>query len=144
MANTTQDAKHFINEFNRGLKILTRDLAKKYPNDATIGRAQKRVATAVSAMPVYVIDTAGAYLYKYRTHIYNLDIVAEKFFMESTFQDDLDECDDAENADLVAYIIPRAKQHAMSLPPESRDEYGEIIRNLLDNYIEYKALTIRA
>jgi len=142
MAASTQDAKYFINGFNRGLKILTRDLAKKYPTDATIGRAQKRVVAAISAMPIYVIETAGAFLYKYRTHVYNLDKAAEDFIMGSTFQDDIDESDDAENADLLTYIIPRAKKHAMSLPPKARDEYGEIIKNLLDNYIEYKALTM--
>lgn len=127
----------YVESFNHKLKILTRDLAKRYPTDAKIARAQKRIMTVVAFDPILVIKNVGPYLYKYREQIYGLHEGGEAFFMENTFDTELKTSVDQNKADMVAYIIPKAKESASSLPPDEKEQFKSMIIELLDDYIEY-------
>jgi len=133
-----------VEQFNHHLKVLVRDLAKRYPNDALVFRAQKRAMTAISLDPLYVTDTVGQYLYDYREQIYNLNEETEAFFLENTFDAELKACVDQEKFDMVSYIIPKAKECARSLPPDEKAEYVELVVSMLDCYIEYLAARAEA
>jgi hypothetical protein len=142
------DAKHastksayipFVESFNRNLKVLTRDLGKRYPNDAMFSRAQKRVMTVIAVDPLFVIDAVGPYLYNYRDQIYNLDENAESFFLENSFDTELKASINQEKADMVGYIIPKVKECARTLPADEKEQYKALVVALLDDYVEYLA-----
>ena len=53
----------FVESFNHGLKILVRDLIKRYPSDSIVFRAHKRVMTIIAIDPLFAINEVGPYLY---------------------------------------------------------------------------------
>jgi hypothetical protein len=132
---------HYVESFNHGLKILARDLVKRYPTDAMIFRAHRRAMTVMSIDPLLVINEVGPYLYSYRDQLYAFD---EEFFLENTFDDELKASVNQEKADMVSYIIPKAKECARALPPAEKEEYKAIVISLLDDYIEYLAMKANA
>src|SRR3989338_2325099 len=108
----------FVEAFNHSLKILVKDLAARHPTDATIHRAYKRMMTVISFEPLFVINSVGPYLYSYRTEIYSLESDdVETFFLENDFDTELKRSINQEKAELVKYIIPKAKECARSLNP---------------------------
>jgi hypothetical protein len=132
----------YAEQFNHTLKVLTCDLARRYPNDAMVYRAEKRIMAVVDFYPLFVIDEVGPYLYKYRKQIFalhdaNAAAAAEAFFMDNTYDTDLKASVNQEKADMVSYIIPKAKECARSLPALEKQQYIDAIVSLLDDYIEY-------
>lgn len=129
----------YVENFNRTLKVLTRDLGQRYPLDAKVARAQKRIMSAIAIDPLFVINAVGPYLYSYRDQIYKLNEGSESFFLENTFDTELKEGIDAEKVDLVSYIIPKAKECMRTLPPKEMQQYKDLVIALLDDYIEFLA-----
>ena len=129
-----------VKRFNHSLKILARDLAKRCPGDPVVFRAHKRAMSLVDVLPVVVIDTVGPYLYSYRERIYSNSENDEEFFIENKFDSEVKEIANQEKADMVSYLIPKAKECALSLPPEERKEYKELVISMLDDYIEYLSI----
>jgi hypothetical protein len=138
-AGTAAPYIQYVEAFNHNLKVLARDLAKRYPADAMVFRAQKRVMTVIAVDPLFVIDSVGPYLNNYREQIYNLDEKAESFFLENDFDTELKASVNQEKADMVSYLIPKAKECARTLPPNEKEEYKALVVALLDDYIEYLA-----
>jgi hypothetical protein len=95
--------------------------------------------TVIAVDPLFVIDAVGPYLYSYREQIYNLDENAEAFFLENDFDTELKASVNQEKADMVSYLIPKAKECARTLPPNEKEEYKALVVSLLDDYIEYLA-----
>jgi len=127
----------YVEQFNHNLKVLTRDLSQRHPNDAMIYRAEKRIMAVIDLDPLFVIDAVGPYLYHYREQIYNLDKKNEEFFLENTYDTELKAAVNQEKVDMVSYIIPKAKETARTLPPHEMQQYKDLVVNLLDDYIEY-------
>ena len=127
--------------FNSKIRILVRDVARQYPNDPTIHRARTRAMTVIDLDPLFVIESVGPYLYTYREQVYALEGKGstEEFFLERSYDTELKASVDQEKADLVQYIIPKAKECARALTPDRKREYIELIVGLLDEYIEYLA-----
>jgi hypothetical protein len=138
---TTDPYVEYVEEFNHDLKVLVQDLTTRYPSDATIYRANKRTMAVIAMDPLFVIESVGPYLLQYRAQIYELEtnssgVVA--FFMDNTYDSELKASVKSEKADLVKYIIPKAKECMRSLGDEGRKPYIDLVVRLLDNYIEYK------
>lgn len=129
-----------VKRFNHSLKILARDLAKRCPGDPMVFRVHKRTMALVDVLPIFVIDTVGPYLYSYREQIYSGGENDEEFFIEHTFETEVKEIANPERAEMVSYLIPKAKACALSLPPEERKEYKELVISMLDDYIEYLSI----
>jgi hypothetical protein len=131
-----------VEAFNHNLKVLTRDLAARYHNDAMIYRAEKRVMAVINLDPLFVINEVGPYLYKYREQIYaieqNSDAI-EEFFLERSFEDEFEGSTNQEKVDMVQYIIPKAKECIRSLPAGDKGQIKGLIIDLLDDYVEYLA-----
>ena len=89
----------YIENFNRSLKFLTKDLSKRYPNDAIVFRIQKRIMAAIAIDPLFVINAVGPYLYGYRDQIYAFD---ERFFLENAFDVELKSAVNQEKVDMVS------------------------------------------
>ncbi len=128
-----------VNEFNSTLKRLTVDLVTRYPDDPKIARAQKRINLAIDASPVTIIEIVGPYLWKYRKEICTGQA---EFFMTNDYDTELQESEDAEKADIAAYIIPKVKDAWRAAKQPERDAYTETVQDLLDSYMEYVALTM--
>jgi len=126
-----------IDRFTTGLKLLTRSLTTRCPNDATIWRAEKRIMTGIALDPLFVVNTVGSYLYKYRDEIVNFNDDTERFFMQNDFDDELKAGVDSEKVDLTAYIIPRAKEIARDLSAQEKQELIDIVTDLLADYTDY-------
>lgn len=137
-----------VTEFNSGLCVLARDLARRHPQDPKIARAVKQAQTAIRLDPYFVIGEVGPLLLRYRAQIYALvggvdgDGAAEgaaDFFIENDYDAELRACADHEKADLVRYIIPAVKAAARAMAPAQRREYELLVVDLLDHYVEYLA-----
>ena len=132
----------YAENFNHDLRALVRDLAARHPSDATIHRARTRVMTVTDLDPLFVIREVGPYLYSYREQIYAMEVNqagVEAFFMANTFDAELRESVDQDKADLVRYIIPKAKEHVAALSTAEMAQYRDIVVRLLDNYVDYVA-----
>lgn len=125
-----------VEDFNRILKKLACELVTRYPSDATIARAKKRIMLAIDMDPIFIITTVGPYLYKYKEGIYAND---GDFFIENDYDVELKESVDAERADLTSYIIPKVKTAWKESDDAGRGVYMETVQTLLDQYLEYLA-----
>jgi hypothetical protein len=137
-ARAGPNAMDCVDDFNHRIKLLTTDLYQRHKSDSVIWRAKERIFTAVEVSPLFVMDSVGAYLYKYRNEVYAGD---EKFFVENSYDTDLKASVVEEKADLTKYIIPKVKDVWKGLTPEERTNYRETVVALLDSYVEYQFLT---
>jgi len=143
MENPVDRYIEYVNRFNRNIKLLTIDLANRYPTDATVYHANRRIIAAVNYSPLLVVDEAGPYLYRYRKEVFALEQqgpaaeAAEKAFMENSYTEELQSAKDRELANMSAYIINLAKATITKLEPKKKQEYKKIVIALLDDYIEY-------
>ena len=126
--------------FNHNLKVLARDLARQFPNDAVISRIQKRTVAIIAIDPLMVIDIAGPRLYAYHDMIYNEGIGALATFIDYDFSADIQSAEDREDSEIAAHIIPKVQQALRAVTPEDQRAYWDILVNLLDDYIEYLAV----
>jgi hypothetical protein len=129
----------YVERFNRNLRILSRDLNRRFPNDPVMYRAHQRTTFVIEANPKFVIEQVGPYLARYNNEIYNYSPEVERFFLDNPFDDELKEGVVAEKVDLVAYVIPKVKECAMKETPAMREAYRQIVIELLDDYLEYTA-----
>jgi hypothetical protein len=132
--------------FNRGIRLLARDLAARYPQDPLVDRACRRTLTVMAVSPLSIVDAAGPYLYGYRAQVYALETdpaAAEAFFLANDYDAEL-RAGTRKRADLVRYIIPKAKESARGLGPEARRDYARLVVALLDNYVEYLVARMEA
>ena len=62
MVSTTQA----IINFNKKIKLLSKEITQRFPNDAIAFRTQKQIILAIDTYPTCIIDAVGEYLYSYR------------------------------------------------------------------------------
>lgn len=125
--------------FNNKFKIMLRNLVKRYPGDEQILRAHKRVGMVLSIDPLLIITRAGPYLYKYKDQIYKLNEGGEEFFMN--LDDEIRSSAPKDKADMIDSILPKVKESVRTMPEAEKTEYKTMIIEMLDNYIEYLALS---
>lgn len=145
--NADREAQHYIESFNRVLRGLALALNDRYPDDAMVARAHRRIVTLISISPLAAIDLAGPYLYSYRDQIYAAEADpdgAGSFFIENEYDAELRESIDQGRVDLVRYIIPLVKDCTRAMDLAEKKEYVEMVVLLLDNYIEYLYLKTNA
>jgi hypothetical protein len=138
MAAAGTSRKH-VESFNHNLRLLTNDLAKKCPSDATLSRAQKRISVVISIDPLLAIKKVGPHLYRYRTQIYGFGSGGEQFFLADSFDEELKANVARDKADMVSYIIPRVKECFRSLTGPEKEQYKTIVTEMLDSFVEYTA-----
>ncbi|GFR90045.1 hypothetical protein ElyMa_002557600 [Elysia marginata] len=126
----------YVEEFNSILKKLSSGLAARFPFDATIDRAKKRIQLAVDMDPTLGIDTVGPYLYRFREEIFAGD---DAFFIEKSHSVDPEDID-SENADLISYLIPKVQTAWTEADRCQQDAYRAVIQDLLDVYLDYLAV----
>lgn len=123
--------------FNRNVRLLARNLSSRFPTDHTINRAKQRIAAVVDTFPIFVIEHVGPFLYKYRNEIYHYDDDVEAFFINNDFEEEKARSKDPDKAEMVDYLMPRAKECLRSLPPEEKKEYIGLFVEMLDAYLEW-------
>ncbi len=144
--------------FNHELRLLISDLAARYPRDATIARTAKRAALITRDAPIYVVETVGPFLYRYREKIYALDSAggagaageagaaeaageasaAEAFFLDTSFDDEV-RAGAPDRVRDVAYIILKTKECARGMTRGEKQGYFDAVVALLDCYVDYVA-----
>lgn len=119
----------YIDSFNKKVKLLILSIYNKNKNDALIYRTKERVMLICNMDPKLVIDNVGKVLYKFKEQIYEMN---EDFALTHDFSKDL-------NADIKDFsnIMDRLKEMWTALPSEDKQEYIDLIQDLLDDYIEY-------
>ncbi len=119
----------YIVSFNKKVKLLILSIYNKNKNDALIYRTKERVMLICNMDPKLVIDNVGKGLYKFKEQIYEMN---EDFALTHDFSKDL-------NADIKDFsnIMDRLKEMWTALPSEDKQEYIDLIQDLLDDYIEY-------
>jgi len=138
-----KDAVTFIERFNHNMKLLTRDLARRYPSDPMVYRMAQRVITIIDLDPVTSLRHVGPYLYTYRDEIYGYDEKnTTNFFMANTFDDEMNSSTNSGKVEMVRYIIPKAKEAMLKMTSTEKNEYVELVVSLLDDYIEFLALEL--
>jgi hypothetical protein len=122
------------NKFNDLTKLLVNDLGSRFPDDLIIRRAKGRVLAVSDATPVYIIENVGKYLFGYRDQIYAGNY---QFFILNDYDSDIKAKVGQEKADIIRYIMPRAKDAFLTMSDEDKIEYLKIIQQMLDSFIEY-------
>jgi hypothetical protein len=135
-----------VNEFNKNLKLLVRELHKRFPNDPTVFRIKQRIMTAIDIEPLFVLKIVGPYLYNYREQIFSLnnDDKSEDFFLENSYDSEIKASINEKKAELVTYLIPKVKECIKLLEPSEKKEYKQLVINLLDEYIEYLGISLNS
>jgi len=124
-----------IVKFNSKIKLLATDMRSKFPNDATVARAHKRVMLATDTVPQFIIDAIGEYLISYEKQIHARD---EKFFLANNFDAEIKAGVVQEKIDLVLYIMPRVKDVYLKLGAPQRAGYMTLVDEMLGAYLDYK------
>lgn len=124
----------YVESFNKKLKTLTLDMFSRFKTDSMVWRAKERVMTAISIDPLYIIDVIGEYLLTYKEQIYGKKA---EFFIDNGFEKEFRESVDPSKVDMVQYLMPKIKGEWKSLDAKTREEYEQIVIDLLDDYIEY-------
>ena len=122
--------------FNSNIKIIARDLTRKFPADAVAARLLKRVGLAITLSPLLLIDLVGPKLYAHRDLIYSKDeAAAAEFALSHSFSEEA-------VTDDVSHFIPLVQQYLRTAPAAEKKAYKEIIVKLLDDYVEYLSLHV--
>lgn len=140
MAAQTKTPAALSAAFTRRIQQLSADLARRFPADDLVARAHKRVGIAASVSHRAIVEQVGPYLLRYSEQIFCLDPTDPAslgFFLDRDYAAELAAARDAEKADLVAYIIPRAKQCARDLPPADLATYCDLVVELLSLYLDF-------
>jgi len=116
------------------IKKLVVYLNDQSPGDDKIFRTKERVITITSILPTAPIDIVGKYLSDYGGQIFAKDM---DFFLQSTYDTELGEGEDAENVDLVSYIIPKAKDILRDRSDSEKQAFIKIAEKLLVTYMDY-------
>lgn len=127
-----------VNAFNRKIKLLTLDLNNKFPNDAKINRAYRRILLAIDTDPIFVLNNVGAYLYKYRDKIVEGN---DTFFITNDYDEDIKAGKVEEKQKEVQYIMPKIKEAWKIETKENKDKYKETVKELLMDYAQYAVST---
>jgi hypothetical protein len=127
-----------VDSFVSVLRSLMNDLAKRRPDDATVGRVKKRLSIAAEAVPVTIIEIAGPVLYQYRDEIFSGNRSTwKRFFTDpDVFNNDIAQSTDEGRRDIATDMIPKIQEIVGSMPSCQHDKYIEIVRDLLDDYLE--------
>lgn len=126
-----------IDSFIRNVKLLTLDMKKRFPKDAMVDRIEKRINLAASIDPLFVMKTVGDYIVAYEGQISDRD---EKFFLEKSFDEEIDEGTKQDKIDMVKYLMPKIKEKFKSLDKGDRESYFDTISEMLEAYVTYKIL----
>jgi len=129
----------YAESFNSNIKLVTRDLTRKFPSDAMAARLLKRINLAISMEPMMLIRLIGPKLYKYRDHIYSSDPAAAEFVLTHGFDEDISDSS-ADDAEAASHFIPMVQQYLRTAQPSEKKAYHQIVVKLLDDYIEYLSL----
>jgi len=127
--------------FNRNIKQIARDLAKHFPNDAVVARLLKRINLASMFDETALITMIGPNLYKQRDRIYSDDPASEEFALSYAFDAEIGEVD-AEDGETARHLVPLVQGHLRSVSAAEKKAYKEATQKLLDDYVEYLALSL--
>jgi hypothetical protein len=125
----------YAESFNSNIKLIARDLTRKFPTDAIAARLLKRVGLAITMDPLLLIKIVGPKLYAHRDRIYSSDAAAAEFALSHSFDEEVD-------SDDVSHFIPLVQQYLRTAPSAEKKAYQEIVVKLLDDYIEYLSLRV--
>ena len=120
-----------IAEFNTALRMIIRTVAKGFPSDPDVEQANRRSLVAIDIDPVIGIKLVGEYMYHFRDQILVRD---ETFFIANDYETQLRAGTDENQVTLVAKLIPKLKIFIRTLGPEERDDYWDIIIDMLRYY----------
>jgi hypothetical protein len=129
-----------VERFTHNLKLLTVDLHKRCPEDATVYRAKQRIMAGITADPLNVVNIVGPYLLRYQKEIDEFGPEVETFFMANSFDQELKESmrDEAaaEKVDLARYIIPKVKEIARDMEFEQKKQRIDLVSEMLSDYLD--------
>lgn len=128
-----------VNGFNTHAKQLAMDMARRFPEDATVGRVQKRVKAVTETLPEFVIEAAGEQLAVYADTIYSDDEDRWKVFFDDpeAFSDRVASAKTAETREQASYLIPKIQALAQGEAAEVRRHYIEKLRAMLELYEQF-------
>lgn len=143
MTDVDRSEGKIMNNFVGTLKKLMNDLAKRRPSDAIVDRARKRLNTAADMFPITIMEIAGPYLYQHRKDILSEEMATwQRFFTDpNAFKADLESAEDASKRDAAEYLIPKIQEIVGGMEDAKQSEYIEIVRDLLDDYMDWHILT---
>ena len=123
-----------VENFNRDLKALILDVESRLENDATVRRTKNRILLALDVDPTLGPEFLGNYLLRFREQILKRD---ESFFLENSYEAAMAQGTNPERVQLVAVFIPRLKASARALTPDEREDYWDLILDLMRFHAEY-------
>jgi hypothetical protein len=122
-----------VDKFNRSVKTLAIDMVKHFPQDAQVYRIKERITLSSNVTPMFIIETMGPYLLKYREQICRGD---HDFFISNSYDADLRDAVDEEKADMVNYLMPKLKDAFVGKSDDEKVSYMEAVQDMLDYYLD--------
>jgi len=124
-----------VDTFLHNFKVLIKEIYAVLPNNPNIYRANKRIHLLIMVDPRIIIEKVGEKLFKYKDSIYDDDIekLSKKINMEIV---------DTSTADLATLLVEEIKICLSTLSENQKRFFRKLLCDLLDEYLEYKVLTI--
>jgi len=122
--------KDFMISFIATLRRLVGDISRRLPNDPDVYRIKQRMVLVDSA-PQLAIEELGLVLYKYRAPILAGN---EDFFLQLPIAPLIKKPEDRTVAET---LVPKLKAIWTSLGAKTKSAYFCLVRDLLQDYLEY-------
>ena len=105
--------------------------------DANAARARKRVLLAADTCPGELLRSLGPYLVKYESQLNSDDdSEAERFFLNHKYETDLKSGSNADRVEMSRALIARLHAVASSADAPMRKKLRNIMRSMLDAYLD--------
>lgn len=123
--------------FNSLLKKLVGDLVGHFSGDHMLIRTKKGLSLLANMTPVQCMTKTGEHLFKYRNEI--MGDSSDDFFDKHDFSSDIDQINDKDEAEMTGYALKKMKELVPKLEEKEIEKYREMLRDMLDYYLEYLA-----
>jgi PBP1b-binding outer membrane lipoprotein LpoB len=127
----------YVNEFLAYLKKLVADMVRTFPTDPVVARIKNKVTAGAEVNPEKVMTLIGEALASFEEKLESRD---EDYFLNNDFKDLADDAKNEEHKRDGLHLADSVKKMYKSLPATRREEYMDMLNDMLDLFYEAVSL----
>jgi sulfur relay (sulfurtransferase) DsrC/TusE family protein len=124
-----------IDRYNKNIKMLLKIMQTKLPNDIEVNDINKRLNTALSFDPLFILTESGPYLFKYKKQIEEKNMTF--FINKDDWSDDIAAVNNKDDSELSHNIINKIKNIWKYLNDKEKNVIYNITESLLSDYCNH-------
>jgi DNA-directed RNA polymerase specialized sigma subunit len=124
-----------IDRYNKNIKMLLKIMQTKLPNDIEVNDINKRLNTALSFDPLFILTESGPYLFKYKKQIEEKNMTF--FINKDDWSDDIAAVNNKDDSELSHNIINKIKNIWKNLNDKEKNVIYNITESLLSDYCNH-------